>query len=115
VKGGDRKSELLVDMFPELSLELQQLLRVSGEHAVADQILTLHVLERCHCGDDFCASFYTQPRPKGPYGPGLRTVALEPITGHLIIDVVDGAVAQIEVLYRDEIRRKLLTKFPDKP
>jgi hypothetical protein len=80
----------------------------------AEQILTLHVLERCRCSDDFCASFYAQPKPKGSYGPGLRTAALEPITRHLIIDVVDGAVAQIEVLYRDEIRRKLLRKFPDK-
>jgi len=33
----------------------------------------------------------------------------------LIVDVVDGVAAQAEVLYRDEIRRKLLTKFPDKP
>jgi len=24
----------------------------------------------CGCGDDFCQSFYTQPRPEGPYGPG---------------------------------------------
>jgi len=111
----DRKPELLVDMFPELSVELEQLLTVSGEHSLAEQISELRVLDRCRCGDDFCATFYTQPKPKGSYGPGLRTVALEPVTGHLIIDVVDGAVAQIEVLYRDEIRRKLLTKFPDKP
>ncbi|HWZ25911.1 MAG TPA: hypothetical protein VN037_11570 [Verrucomicrobiae bacterium] len=110
-----RKPELLVDMFPELSAELEQLLRVSGEHALADQIPRLRVLDRCRCGDDFCATFYTQPKPKGSYGPGLQTLALEPVTGDLIIDVLDGAVAKVEVLYRDEIRRKLLTKFPDKP
>jgi len=53
-----------------------------------------------------------QPKPKESYGQGLRTLALEPVTGQLIIDVLDGAVAKVEVLYRDEIRRKLLTKFP---
>jgi hypothetical protein len=34
----DRKADLLVDMFPELSVELEQLLRVSGERALAEQI-----------------------------------------------------------------------------
>jgi hypothetical protein len=110
----DRKPELLVDIFPELSVELAELLRDSGEYDLAKQIPRLHVLDRCRCGDDFCATFYTQPTPKGSYGPGSRTVALEPINGHLIVDVVDGTVAQVEVLYRDEIRQKLLKIFPDK-
>jgi hypothetical protein len=110
-----RKLELLVDIFPELSVELVDLLRVSGEHTLAEQIPRLHVLDRCRCGDDFCATFYTQPQPTGTYGPGLRTVALKPSAGYLIVDVLDGSVATVEVLYRDEIRRKLLTKFPDKP
>jgi hypothetical protein len=95
---GDRKAELLVDMFPELSAELEQLLRVSGKPALAEQTAGLRVLDRSRCGDDFCATFYTQPKPKGSYGPGLQTVALEPITGHL-----GGAVAQIEVLYRQTL------------
>jgi hypothetical protein len=111
----DGKPELLVDIFPELSVELANLLRVSGEYDLAEQIPRLHVLDRCRCGDDFCATFYTQPQPKGAYGPGLRAVVLEPTAGHLIIDVLDGAIVQIEVLYRDEIRQKLLAKFPERP
>jgi hypothetical protein len=47
-------------------------------------------------------------------GRACGRLPLEPMIGHLIIDVVDGAVAQIEVLYRDEIRQKLLKIFPDK-
>jgi hypothetical protein len=113
--GAHRKAELLVDIFPELSAELEQLLTVSGERALAEQISGLRFLDRCRCGDDFCATFYTQPEPKGSYGPGLRTVALEPATGHPIIDVVGGIVATVEVLYRDEIRQKLLKTFPGKP
>jgi hypothetical protein len=58
-------------MFPELSAELEQLLRVSGEHLSAEQIPGLRVLERCRCGDDFCATFYTRSKPKGPLWTGL--------------------------------------------
>ena len=102
-------------MFPALSAELQHLLFGQGEPELATQVPGLTVLDRCRCGDDFCATFYTQPKPKEPYGPESRTVALEPSTGHLIVDVVDGTVATVEVLYREEIRQKLLATFPDKP
>jgi hypothetical protein len=34
----DRRPELMVDMFPELSVELEHLLRAPGEHALAEQI-----------------------------------------------------------------------------
>jgi len=54
----------------------------------------------CGCGDDFCASFYTQPKPKGAYGPGHYTLALETAAqGMLILDVVDGVISFVEVLY----------------
>jgi hypothetical protein len=39
-------------------------------------------------------------------------VALEPATGYLIVDALHGTVAQVEVLYRDEVRTKLLMIFP---
>jgi hypothetical protein len=32
------------------------------------------------CGDDFCATFYTQPKPESKSGPGHRNIALAP--GH---------------------------------
>ena len=107
----DRKRELLVDMFPELSAELQQLLRVSGEHVLAQQISGLRVLDRCRCGDDFCATFYTEPKPNGPYGPGLRTLALEPMTGELIIDVVNGRVAMLKYFTETKFVRSFLRFF----
>jgi hypothetical protein len=108
----DHRSLLLAEMFPELSEELQELLRSAGESALATQVAGLRVLDRCRCSDDFCATFYVQPKPPGSYGPGLRTIALEPKKGMLIIDVVDGTVASVEVLYRDDIRQKLLAVFP---
>jgi hypothetical protein len=107
----DRKPLSLGETFPQLSKELQQLLTSAGESELAGQVPELTIVDRCRCSDDFCATFYTQPMPAGRYGPGLRTIALKPNEGTLILDVVDGVVAQIEVLYRDHIRQKLLAMF----
>ena len=99
-------------MLPELSTELQQLLTEQNELELATQVPDLNVVDRCRCGDDFCAMFYVLPKPKGAYGPQHRNVALEPKKGMLILDVMAGKIAAVEVLYRDEIRQKLLTEFP---
>ena len=103
---------MLVDIFPDLSRELRELLSQQGESALAAQVPGLAVIERCRCGDDFCGTFYVLPPPKGAYGPDHRNVALEPKEGHLILDVVADKIAAVEVLYRDEIRKRLLVEFP---
>jgi|SRR5271155_2708979 len=102
----------LADLFPSLSMELQQLLGHLGESGLAAQVPELNVIERCRCGDDFCGTFYVLPKPKAAYGPGHRNVALTPEQGMLILDVVADKIAAVEVLYRDEIRQRLLTEFP---
>jgi hypothetical protein len=63
----------------------------------------LTIVERCRCGDDFCASFYTQPKPKESYGPGHDSMELEPTEGMLILDIVDGRIAHVEILHRNDI------------
>jgi hypothetical protein len=112
VNQGNETPKPLVDAFPLLSEELQKLLVQKGESELAAQVPGLVILERCRCGDDFCATFYAQPKPSGAYGPGHRNVSLEPEQGMLILDVVDDKIACVEVLYRDEIRRQLLVEFP---
>jgi len=82
------KEKRLLEMFPELSVELQQLLIEQNESELASQVPELSVIERCRCGDDFCAMFYVLPKPKGAYGPQHRNVALTPKEGMLILDVV---------------------------
>jgi hypothetical protein len=106
------KATTVADIFPELAEELEQLLNSVGESALAAQIPSLKIVDRCRCGDDFCAQFYTQPKPTGAYGPGARSVPLEPVQGMLIVDAVDNVIAAVEVLYRDDIRKKLLEIFP---
>lgn len=70
------------------------------------------IFERCSCGDNFCATFYAQPKPEGAYGPGHRNVVLAPDDGTIILDVVDDTIACIEVLDREDVRKKLLAAFP---
>jgi hypothetical protein len=64
---------LLAETLPELAQGLQRLLWAETPESVP----TLKIVRGCGCGDDFCASFYTQPKPKGAYGPGHYTLALE--------------------------------------
>jgi hypothetical protein len=107
-----RESMLLTEILPILADELERLLKKSGEPELAAQVPQLTIVDRCRCGDDFCASFYTKPKPKGTYGPGHRCKELEPAEGMLILDVVAGTIVHVEVLYRDEIRKKLIAALP---
>jgi hypothetical protein len=55
----------------------------------------------CECGDDFCHSFHTTPRPDDPYGPDHRTLPLDASwAGMLILDVVAEEIAYVEVIDR---------------
>lgn len=101
----------LQQTLPELADELSKLLAAAGHDDLAMQIADLSIVSRCHCGDDFCATFYTKPKPRG-YGASRKSIDLEPQQGMIILDVVDGSIVEVEVLYRDEIRRKLFAAMP---
>jgi hypothetical protein len=105
-------SKPLVEVLPDLALEIERLLKIQGEPDLAAQVIGLRILDRCRCGDDFCSTFYVQPQPEGAYGPNHRNIVLEPERGALILDLVDEQIACVEVLYRDEIRERLHSVFP---
>jgi hypothetical protein len=101
------------EVFPFLSQELQSLLIAQGEPELAAQVPKLRIFDRCRCFDDYCATFYTEPKPRGGFGLGHRSVPLAPAKGELILDVVDDVIAAVEVFHRDDIRRKrLIAEFP---
>jgi hypothetical protein len=99
---------LLAETLPEFAQELQRLLQTQKPE-LAVQVPILKIVEGCGCGDGFCASFYTQPKPNGAYGHGHDTLLLDTeAPGMLILDVVDGVISFVEVLYRPDVRQKLV-------
>jgi len=91
----------VVDQWPTLAGQLRRALLTDQETTLAASIDSLTVVALCPCGDDFCQSFYTAPKPDGAYGPGHRNVLLDPPwAGYLILDVVEDEIVFVEVLYR---------------
>lgn len=105
-------SSLLQDALPDLADELTALLSSHGEKDLAEQVPELRLVDRCRCGDDFCATLYTIPKPKGAYGSNHESIPLYPSSGHLILDLVDRKIVCIEILFREDIRIRVLQLFP---
>lgn len=83
---------------------MERLLFEDGEADLAAQIPKLRIVDRCRCGESFCSTFYVQPPPSGAYGPSHYNVVIDPKAGMIVLDVVDGKIACVEVLYRDDVR-----------
>ncbi len=103
---------LLKDALGDFAQELTSLLTGQGARDLAAQVAHLRLFGRCRCGDEFCATIYTAQRPEGAWGAEHENVALDPIEGFLILDVVKKEIVCIEALYRDELRTQLLKLFP---
>ena len=102
----------LNEILPALAFELEQLFKNQGEPELAAQVSQLAIVDRCRCGDDFCSSFYTQPKPEGHDGPSHRCIDLDAAEGMLLVDVVARKIFYVEVLNRADVRRKLLAALP---
>ena len=103
---------LLLDALPDLADELSTLLNQGGATELATQVPFLRLVDRCRCGDDFCATLYTAPKPNGAYGPNHESMPLNPSSGHLILDLVDRKIVCIEILFRENLRTRVLRLFP---
>lgn len=105
-------SPLLQDVLPHLADELTALLGKMNEPDLVEQIPQLQLVGRCDCGDDFCATLYTAPKPKKAYGANHETLSLDPSIGMIIIDLVDRNIVCVEILWREDIRNKIVKLFP---
>jgi hypothetical protein len=95
------EAPLLCTTWPIFTTELAAALSTWGEDRLTEQVERLRIVEVCGCGDDFCQSFYTGPKPVGAFGNGHRNVCLDaPWPGYLILDVVHDDIVHVEVLYR---------------
>jgi hypothetical protein len=87
--------------WPVFAAELSAALDADANRELASQVDGLLVVSLCGCSDDFCQSFATAPRSERPYGPGHINVVLSPPwPGELILDVVQGKIVFVEVLFR---------------
>jgi len=88
----------LSETLPALVRELERLLIEANEPDLSAQVRRLIIVDRCRCGDDFCATLYTEPRPQSSYGPNHRNIELSPSEGMIILDVVGARIVCVEVL-----------------
>ena len=102
----------LGDVFPDLADELRMLLIEADRPDLAVRADDLRIVDRCRCGDGFCATFYTAPPPNGAWGAGVYTIPLEPATGMLNVDVLNENIVCVEVLYRDDVRAVIRAAVP---
>ena len=70
------------------------------------------MLDRCRCGDGFCATFYTAPKPDGGYGSGHECLAVESCDGMIILDLVEDEIRCVEVLYRPDVQKGVSLVLP---
>jgi hypothetical protein len=92
------------DLFPAFAFELEGLSLSAGRGELAAQIRGLPVLDRCRCGQEDCAHFYTAPKPVGTYGPGHTNVVLPASRGLVVLDLVDGMIVAVEILDRPDVK-----------
>jgi hypothetical protein len=98
------QAPLLCTTWPIFTNELAAALNACGEDRLIDQVEQLRIVEVCGCGDGFCQSFCTAPKPSGAYDNGHRNVCLDaPWPGYLILDVVHDDIVYVEVLYRSAL------------
>jgi len=99
----------LIHVLPDFVGELDRVLRAGDADDLADQVRGLSITAVCSCGDDFCSSFYTGPRPNGPWGQTHRNVSPEVATGMIVLDVVDDRIRYVEVLHRADVKQIIAT------
>lgn len=89
----------VAELFPDFAAEIVAALVLDAEEDLAAQIPHLAFWGRCSCDDDFCASFYTGPRPRGRWSDDgdHKNVVLAVEKGMIVFDLVDGAIRYVEV------------------
>jgi hypothetical protein len=86
------------DVLPVTAEIIAALLTREGYDALAEQISDLMIFDRCRCESPHCASFYTQPKPDGHYGPTHSGFMLPFPAGLMIFDMLGDMIAFIEIL-----------------
>ena len=96
---------------PDVVDELDRGLRKSGRTDLAATLTGLELVDRCRCGDSFCATSYTQPKASWPPPAELEDVVIE--APHLLsLTIANGRIVAAEFLWRPALRARLLELLP---
>ena len=102
------RAPLLAEVLPALAERMETALRAQGEPRVADQVAALRITGPCTCGQPFCGSFQTLRAPLKRWFMRGRQVELQDGgPGEIVVDVVRGEIAYVEVLYLDDVRDRV--------
>jgi hypothetical protein len=108
-----KEAPLVSSMLPELAERMESALRAQGEGRVADQVAGLRITGVCECGQRFCGSFQTLGRPlKRWFMRGRQIELRDGGPGEIVVDVVRGEIAYVEVLYLDDVRDSVARLAP---
>jgi len=105
---GVSEAPLVSDVLPGLARRMGAALDAQGEERLAAQVPGLRITAVCRCDQPSCGSFHTLRRPMKRWFMHGRQVELadgEP--GEVVIDVVRGEIAYVEVLNLDDVREAL--------
>ena len=95
-------------VLPGLAGRMEAALRAQGEERLADQVPELRITAVCKCDQPFCGSFHTLSRPmKRWFIRGRQVELADGGPGDVVIDVVRGEIAYVEVLFLDDVREAL--------
>jgi len=98
---------LISDILFDLLEEIVFLLQGTGAEPLERQLRALRIESICDCGDENCASFATATEVKV-----ASVVELQPIEGHLILDLNDAQeICFVEVLGRADVKYLLEEHF----
>ena len=98
--------------FPELTREIVEFLERTGRTDLANTVPELHIVDRCRCGDSFCSTLYTQHHNGRRPGAECETLEIAPESGMIMLHIADNHITEIEVLFRGEMRQRLLSMLP---
>jgi len=99
---------LVSEVLPGLARRIGSALHAQGEERLAAQVPGLRITAVCQCDQPFCGSFHTLSRPmKRWFIRGRQVELADGGPGEVVIDVVRGEIAYVEVLYLDDVREAL--------
>jgi len=93
----------VADVLPDLAVLLRDGLETLGRPELVRQLDGLEITAACACENELCGSFYTVTPMRRWFRRGDEVTIDDP-GGAVILDVVGGEIAYVEVLGRAGVR-----------